>query len=291
MFNLKKRIEIILQNRFFPFLDGVFRSKDRSQIQRTKNITRIPGLAERRGGKTSYAEWAHVIGIFQVIIYENLINKNGNHILDIGCGTGLLGIAAEPYTTDGGSYTGIDVIKKDINFCREHYKNPEQFKFIHFDVANPSYAASQPAVQKKWPVGDDSYDMVTALSVWTHLREEDALFYFKEIARVLKTGGRAVITFFYLDGDYITSNSKRSETNGRYHNTRQDLWIFNKAAYGSDQWLTTAWSKHPEDAIGVNAEGMKKLLDYSGLKLIRNYPGNWKEIPGVYFQDVLIFEK
>jgi 2-polyprenyl-3-methyl-5-hydroxy-6-metoxy-1,4-benzoquinol methylase len=63
-------------------------------------------------------------------------------ILDIGCGTGLLGIASDPYVNDGGEYIGIDVMKKDIEFCRMQYDSP-WFNFIHHDVFNPSYANDQ----------------------------------------------------------------------------------------------------------------------------------------------------
>src|ERR1700722_4941294 len=106
---------------FFRWIDKVFINTDKKQVRRTRNIRLIPNYNDRRGGKLSYAEWAHVIGIFQTIIYQTLESKTGNHILDIGCGTGLLGISAEPFTTAGGSYTGIDVMTEDIDFCKAHY--------------------------------------------------------------------------------------------------------------------------------------------------------------------------
>src|SRR6202012_263772 len=98
-----------MKNKLFTWLDKMFLSIDKSHLRRTKNIRLIPDYKNRRGGKLAYGEWAHVIGIFQTIIYQTLEKKTGNHILDIGCGTGLLGISAEPFTYDGGTYTGIDV--------------------------------------------------------------------------------------------------------------------------------------------------------------------------------------
>jgi SAM-dependent methyltransferase len=250
----------------------------------------IPGFKNRRGGKISYAEWAHVIGIFQTLIYQNLGNKTGNKILDIGCGTGLLGISSEPFMSDGGTYTGIDVIKFDINFCINHFKS-KNYNFIHLDVANPTYAKSQSKILAPWPIKDESHDLVLALSVWTHLSEKDAFFYFKEIHRVLKKRGKAIITFFYLDEHYQDSLSKRSNNIGRFHSTNQNKWIFDHNAYESKNWYSPGWVKIPEDTIGVTNEGLDALQKHSGLKLIQCYPGNWKEIPGVFFQDVLIFEK
>jgi len=51
------------------------------------------------------------------------------------------------------------------------------------------------------------------------------------------------------------------------------------------------WVKVPENAIGVTPEGLTKLINSSGLKQIEYYPENWKEQPGIFFQDILIFEK
>lgn len=279
-----------MNGRLFPWIDKIFRDIDRGHIKRTKNIRLIPNFGNRRGGKLSYAEWAHVIGIFQTIIYQALEIKTGNKILDIGCGTGLLGISAEPYVAEGGTYTGIDVMREDINFCRDHFKM-SNYDFIHLDVANATYANDQSSSLKPWPVEDGSQDLVTALSVWTHLNEADATFYLKEIQRVLKKGGKAIVTFFFLNEHYQESLAKRSDETGRFHSTNQNDWIFDVKAYDSKNWLTTRLIEIPEDAIGVTPEGMEILMKTSGLKLNQYYPGNWKEMPGVFFQDILIFEK
>lgn len=271
-------------------LDTLYRSVDRKRIRRTRNLRLIPGYQNRRGGKISYAEWAHVIGIFQTLIYQNLYKKTGVKLLDIGCGTGLLGISSEPFVSEGGSYTGIDIMKRDIEFCKSNYPF-ENYHFIHHNVGNPTYAKEQPSTQKIWPIKNNSYDMVTALSVWTHLREKDAIFYVKEIERVLVKGGKAIITCFYLNKDYIASLNKRSAGQGRYNMTKQDNWIFDTSAYGSKNWFTTARTKDPEDAIAITDQGFDKMLAGTSLKLIEYNVGSWKERPGIYFQDVLILEK
>jgi SAM-dependent methyltransferase len=278
-----------MNKKLFLWVDKVFRDTDRADIRRTKNIRLIPGYNNRRGGKAAYGEWAHVIGIFQTIIYQALQKKTGNSILDIGCGTGLLGIASEPFVSEGGKYTGIDVMTADVEFCKAHYPT-ENYEFIHLDVANPTYASGQSTSLIPWPIADASQDLVTALSVWTHLREEDAIFYFSEIARVLKKGGKAIITFFVLNEAYQQSLPLRSNAPGRFHSTNQQEWVFSVSAYESKNWFTTPFARNPEDVIGVTAAGMEILLKASGLKLVQEYPGNWKEIPGVFFQDVLVFE-
>lgn len=274
----------------YHLLDSLYVPIDQTQIRRTRNIRLIPTERNRRGGKYAYSEWAHVIGIFQTLMFLNLHKKEGNMILDVGCGTGLLGIAAEPFLGQDGKYIGLDVMKKDIDFCRRHYTS-KSFEFIHFDVNNPAYAPAQKDTKSKWPVESESFDLTTALSVWTHLNEEDALFYFKEVSRVLKPGGKAIVTFFLLDEVYERSLSMRSRQEGRFHMTLQDQWVFDQPSYRSDAWRHPKWAKVPESAIGITNVGLDRLTSNSGLKLIEQYQGNWKEVPGVFFQDVLIFKK
>ncbi len=269
-------------------LDEEFLQYDRKNIRRTRNIRLVPGKANRSGGKSASGEWCHVVGIFQTLMYQMLDNKSGNRILDVGCGTGILGISAEPFVGNNGKYVGIDVNKTFIDFCKKHYKL-DNHRFIHHNVRNCFYAVDQPERREKWPFESDSFDLVTALSVWTHLREEEALFYFKEIERVLKPGKKAIVTFFYLNREYYESLEIRQNEIGRYHMTNQQQWVFEKKAYDSQHWFHL-WDI-PEKAIAVDKQGMQMLVEHSNLELSNIYNGNWKEIPGIYFQDVLIFQK
>lgn len=291
MIKFLKRVKDKFQKKqSFSEIDRVFQIKDKAQVLRTKAIKSIPISKYRIGGKNSYAEWAHVVGVFQTVFYEHLKEHSNNKILDIGCGTGLLSMACEPFIRDKGQYLGLDVIEENIVFANENYSNP-LVNFQHFDVRNLSYASQQQATQIPWPVLNESISMVTALSVWTHLNQEDAIFYFCEVARVLKKDGIAIITFFYLDNIYKDSLDKRSDNLGRYHSTNQLKWVFGKKAHDSPNWFTADWTKVAEDAIAVDETGMKTLLERSGLSIKKYYPGNWKETPGVYFQDILVLQK
>jgi len=274
----------------YHLLDSAYVRLDQQQIRRTRNLHRIPQERGRRGGKYSYAEWAHVIGIFQTLLYLNLEKKDNNRILDVGCGTGLLGIASEPFVGPEGQYVGIDVNKRDIEFCRRQYPSPT-FEFTHLSTNNPAYAPHQTKDRLQWPFERNVFDVALALSVWTHLNEADARFYLTEVIRVLKPGGKAIVTVFLLDETYHRSLALRSGQQGRYHRTSQDQWIFDQPAYGSEAWFHPRWARVPEQAIGITKAGLDGLASSAGLNLHEQYQGNWKEVPGMYFQDVLIFQK
>ncbi len=269
------------------WVDNLFLKLDKKLIKRFKPLIFIPSITERRGGKTSYAEWAYVIGLFQSIIYDNIDSNKNNIIIDVGCGTGLLSMAARPYVKYNGCYCGIDVMINDINFCNNHY--PKKYnKFIHHKVFNKTYSPNQSEKNLVWDIEDESVDLVTALSVWTHLLRKDAIFYFKEIYRILKPNKRAIITFFIKD-KYYDYKKQIEYPKSFYHKTDVNRWIFEKEI--DQNWFTTNWTKNSEDAIAINNESLKILLKESGLRLLKYYPGTWKETSGLYFQDILILQK
>ena len=73
--------------------------------------------------------------------------------------------------------------------------------------------------------------------------------------------------------------------------TPQDQWVFDQPVHGSDAWFCPKWAKVPESAIAVTSAGLDRLIAAAELKRLVHYQGNWKEIPGVFFQDVMVFQK
>jgi SAM-dependent methyltransferase len=112
-------------------------------------------------------------------------------ILDVGCGTGL----NMEYLDRYGDVTGVDLSPVSLSFCRERGRE----KVVLAPVEN-------------LPFEDDFFDLVTALDVMEHLDDDDAGF--REIYRVLKPGGRAVVLvpayrFLWSLQDEVSNHKRR----------------------------------------------------------------------------------
>ena len=52
----------------YRWLDRLYRPRDLALVRRTRNLRLLPDARHRTGGKFAYAEWAHVVGIFQTLL-------------------------------------------------------------------------------------------------------------------------------------------------------------------------------------------------------------------------------
>lgn len=105
--------------------------------------------------------------------------SDGGEVLDLGCGCGRL---ARWIPQAEGRLTGLDIEPRAIAWCAANL--PGGF---HVNVLGD-----------RLPCREASFDLVYACSVVTHLRKATAAACLQEIARVLKPGGRALVTFHDL---------------------------------------------------------------------------------------------
>ena len=156
------------------------------------------------------------------VVKEAVLEKTGvpptGSVLDIGCGSGRMARHFLDYIERPGRYVGMDIQKPFIEWCNEHLGGANgAFEFHHQDIYNGSYNPEgvTKASEYRFPFEDGSFDAVILYSVFTHLLPEDAANYMREIARLLKPGGRCYSTWYLLTRDervkYLLPNIKEGQ--------------------------------------------------------------------------------
>jgi SAM-dependent methyltransferase len=120
-----------------------------------------------------------------------------SHVLDVGCGSGALALMLGERLGPRGRYIGFDVDRPVINWTSAHLAD-ERFSFVHHDYWNATYNPSGERF-RRLPADDEWADVVILKSVFTHLLPDDVAHYLREIRRVLRPSGTALITAFVFD--------------------------------------------------------------------------------------------
>ncbi|HEY2373054.1 MAG TPA: class I SAM-dependent methyltransferase [Gaiellaceae bacterium] len=126
---------------------------------------------------TADAEWFLRSGreAYEAIMAHVPLDENES-VLDFGCGCGRV----TRYWADfNGSVAGSDVDEGAIDWCREN-----------LDFASFLLNGLAPGLD----ADDGTFDLVYALSVFTHLTDELQLAWRNELHRVLRPGGRLLIS-------------------------------------------------------------------------------------------------
>lgn len=125
-------------------------------------------------------------------------------VLDVGCGCGQLAAPLIDVIGDTGSYDGLDIDAEALAWCREAIgQRHANFQFSHADVANGYYRAEAQGSSAgyRFPYDDEAFDLVFLKSLFTHMVTDEAHAYLAEIARVLKPGGKCLITYYVMNDE------------------------------------------------------------------------------------------
>jgi len=127
--------------------------------------------------------------------------REGDRMLDVGCGCGGMVPYLCGLSGPSGSYVGFDVHAPSIRWCNGHYALDRRLRFELAAVTSPygDNSSAQPASSYRFPVADGEADFILVKSVFTHLLEASARHYLAEIRRTLRPGRSALVTAFLFD--------------------------------------------------------------------------------------------
>jgi len=120
-------------------------------------------------------------------------------VLDVGCGAGRMAVPLTKYLRSPGRYCGFDPMRDGVEWCK-HTITPRfpHFEFAWADAYNATYnsAGSLAPESFRFPYEDASFDFAFLTSVVTHLLPSAVVHYLGELRRVLRPGGRVLLTAF-----------------------------------------------------------------------------------------------
>jgi len=208
-------------------------------------------------------------------------------ILDIGCGPGRFAshLIGQPNFFQG-EYRGFDVSKRAIEWAKANIAaRYENFDFSYVDLQNSLYNphGKIKAEDFLFPYEDEKFDFVFAVSVFTHLLPADTDNYLKQINRVLKRGGKALLTFVLLNGYPETLSKVAQERFGCLN-------------------APTNWSHHDiysvlfpnrqEALVAYQDAAIKEMIQKNNLNVEKQFYGAWNRAKDyLSSQDILILCK
>jgi SAM-dependent methyltransferase len=179
----------------------------------------IPNLVLRESSSVAELDAFFAIGEAWADLVSHFLPESPV-VLDVGCGCGKL--ARFLYLNPKLRYIGVDLFLPGIEWCRKAFQTlgGNRFRFEHFDGYSPVYnpEGSIKPGEYRLPLENRSIDTVVCASLFTHLLEPDSIHYLREIARVLKPGGRAITSIHTepVAGTRISGDETRMDIQPEY---------------------------------------------------------------------------
>jgi ubiquinone/menaquinone biosynthesis C-methylase UbiE len=162
-------------------------------------------------------------------------------LIDFGCGTGRLAIHAVAALA-GGRYIGIDISRSMLDGAHRR---------IEAEV--PGHSCEVSLIHQggyRFPVPDESVDMLCAFSVFTHMEHEDCYQYLKSARRVLRPGGKLIFSCLPMDIE-----------------AARRIFVQSASIEISERWMSVR-------NVTTSRDFMEQIASLAGWRTLRWYPGD-----------------
>ena len=221
---------------------------------------------------------ANMLQFFNEFYWRRLLSPN-SHVLDLGCGCGRLAMPIS-MLLESGKYYGIDVWKDGIEWCRSNISARRPAASFYLAEANNNYYFEARTNAKNIfsvPFApSESIDFAFAISLFSHLVYDDALSYYRDVARALKPGGVLYVTGFVIDKFF----SQFQRETGQHAQLQEDAEGCFYAYSGQDFFA------------GFSPAKWQELFAAAGLEVLSFELGSWALKPGARpYQDTFVVAK
>jgi len=194
-------------------------------------------LRKRVHGDENLSSFVNIGRIVSFNIYSsiNSMIELGEHrfILDFGCGCGRV-IRYFHKFSGNSSFYGTDIDEEAISWCQHELSQIGKF------VKNEE--------SPRLPFGDEFFDFVYSISVFTHLPEDMQFVWLEELRRVTKRGGYLLLTTHGEDLFKATSeeSNRQFRKKGFYYSIgarTEGLPDFYQTSFHTKDYIYSYWSK------------------------------------------------
>ncbi len=220
--------------------------------------------------------------------------RGDQHLLDVGCGCGKTALALLRTIRPPGSYTGFDIQPKLIEFMTRLFVQlgvGDYFRADCFPVGNEFYRGAGRSARAEdfaFPYAADRFDCAFLSSVFTHMLSEAVMNYARNLARVVRAGGRILVSAFLLD------NSPEGDRGGAPWTDSPRRRMLQEPTSTIDQGrLKVLRPENPAYLVAYRLEFLTATFRELGCHLVSEpLWGSWSGRRDFFsYQDFLVFHK
>jgi SAM-dependent methyltransferase len=217
------------------------------------------------GGREAAESLVSAVGFFRLALPEV------RSVLDFGCGSGRV-LPHMAALLDGASCTGCDVDAGAITWAARHLSG-----------CSWSLSGAEPPL----PFGDEQFDLIYSISVFSHLDEELQDRWLAELRRVLAPGGIALLT---VHGPHAFEQFRTGAVRTRWCPDA----AFARGPLGPDEFVFEPYARSLWNRAELPGVSSRYGLAFHGAGYVRARWRRWLEVVGVRergvsdWQDVVV---